>query len=388
MALDNYIVFTKPNKWLESKYARPYYLIYDKRTGEKHKVSASELWNSPHRLTEFFGKDTLPLAAEIIRREREIETLKDQYIDLYMATKHRYDEGIAIPKTWLHELEDIFDQMFHKDVQLGDFSPEEEDTLEAASQRQKFREKAVPIEWGKWRKDPEFPGGLTRDSVEGPLIEGRSPEIEAPHYTHMPNIGRVTTAMDKNTVKLARKCEFLLNLEKENETFTAGPVGVRSVGYVNPMYEAPLFARKKKKGKKEKQFMKADGFVEDIEEMTNSNEDFRRVLYTGKHSQLVLMKLKPGEEIGEEVHEGTDQFFRVDSGMGMVIIDGKKYSINDGAGIVVPAGAKHNVVNVSKDKDLKLYTIYSPPEHQDQIVRQTKEEAEQKKEEFDGKTTE
>jgi mannose-6-phosphate isomerase-like protein (cupin superfamily) len=179
-----------------------------------------------------------------------------------------------------------------------------------------------------------------------------------------------------------------LNLEKENETFTAGPVGVRSVGYVNPMYEAPLFARKKKKGKKEKQFMKADGFVEDIEEMTNSNEDFRRVLYTGKHSQLVLMKLKPGEEIGEEVHEGTDQFFRVDSGMGMVIIDGKKYSINDGAGIVVPAGAKHNVVNVSKDKDLKLYTIYSPPEHQDQIVRQTKEEAEQKKEEFDGRTTE
>ena len=118
------------------------------------------------------------------------------------------------------------------------------------------------------------------------------------------------------------------------------------------------------------------------------NANFRRVLYTGKNSQLVLMNLKPGEEIGEEVHKTIDQFFRFEKGEGTVSIDGIKQKINDGDAIMVPAGAKHNVTNTSKTKELRLYTIYSPPEHQDGTVRKTKADALAKPEEFDGKTTE
>ena len=120
--------------------------------------------------------------------------------------------------------------------------------------------------------------------------------------------------------------------------------------------------------------------------MNNSN--FRRVLYTGKYSQLVLMSLRPGEEIGEEVHKTVDQFFRFERGEGIVSIDGIKHRIVDGDAVVVPAGAKHNVTNRSKSAELRLYTIYSPPEHQDGTVRKTKAEALAKPEEFDGKTTE
>jgi len=130
------------------------------------------------------------------------------------------------------------------------------------------------------------------------------------------------------------------------------------------------------------------GFVTDIETATLKNTDYRRVLYTGKYSQLVLMNLKPGEEIGEEVHEDVDQFFRFEEGEGAVIIDGVKQAVKDGSGVVVPSGARHNVVNTSKDTELKLYTIYSPPEHQDKIVRKTKREADEQEEHFDGKTTE
>ena len=130
------------------------------------------------------------------------------------------------------------------------------------------------------------------------------------------------------------------------------------------------------------------GFKSNIEKDTLSNSDFRRVLYTGKYSQLVLMSLKPGEEIGEEVHKTVDQFFRFEKGAGTVTIDGVKQEVTDGDAVIVPAGAKHNVVNTSKTTELKLYTIYSPPEHQDRIVRKTKAEALAKPEEFDGKTTE
>lgn len=130
------------------------------------------------------------------------------------------------------------------------------------------------------------------------------------------------------------------------------------------------------------------GFKSNIEKDTLANKDFRRVLYTGKYSQLVLMSLKPGEEIGEEVHKTVDQFFRFEKGEGVVLIDGVKHKVTDGDAVLVPAGAKHNVVNTSKKTELKLYTIYSPPEHQDGIVRKTKEEALAKPEEFDGKTTE
>jgi mannose-6-phosphate isomerase-like protein (cupin superfamily) len=130
------------------------------------------------------------------------------------------------------------------------------------------------------------------------------------------------------------------------------------------------------------------GCVVVIEKETKKNTDFRRVLYTGKHSQLVLMSIKPSEEIGEETHKDVDQFFRFEEGEGKVIIDGVEHHVKDGNGVIVPAGAKHNVINTSKLANLKLYTIYSPPEHQDGVVRHTKKQAMASEEHFDGQTTE
>jgi len=130
------------------------------------------------------------------------------------------------------------------------------------------------------------------------------------------------------------------------------------------------------------------GFVSNIEKGTLENANFRKVLYTGKHSQLVLMSLKPKEEIGMEVHPDNDQFFRFEKGRGKVIIDGHEYKVKNGSAAVVPAGARHNVINISDKKELKLYTIYSPAHHKDGIVRATKEEATADSPEFDGKTTE
>lgn len=130
------------------------------------------------------------------------------------------------------------------------------------------------------------------------------------------------------------------------------------------------------------------GFAADIERDTLKNTDFRRVLYTGKNSQLVLMSLKAGEEIGSEVHDTIDQFFRFEKGEGKVIIDGAAHAVKDGSAVIVPAGAEHNVINTQTTADLKLYTIYSPPEHQDKTIHTTKAEAEAAHEHFDGKTTE
>ena len=130
------------------------------------------------------------------------------------------------------------------------------------------------------------------------------------------------------------------------------------------------------------------GFATSIEKETKKNSDFRRVLYTGKHSQLVLMSLKPLEEIGMETHTNIDQFFRFEEGEGKVAIDGVEHKVKDGDAIIVPAGAKHNVTNTSKKIELKLYTIYSPPEHQDKVVRHTKADAEASPEEYNGKPTE
>jgi len=130
------------------------------------------------------------------------------------------------------------------------------------------------------------------------------------------------------------------------------------------------------------------GFNANIEKDTLENKNFRKVLYTGKHSQLVLMSLLPKEEIGMEVHNDNDQFFRFEAGQGKVVIDGNEYEVSNGTAIVVPAGAEHNVINISDVDNLKLYTIYSPAHHKDGIVRATKEEAETNGEEFDGKTTE
>jgi mannose-6-phosphate isomerase-like protein (cupin superfamily) len=130
------------------------------------------------------------------------------------------------------------------------------------------------------------------------------------------------------------------------------------------------------------------GFNINIEKETLDNENFRRVLYTAKHSQLVLMSLRPKEEIGMEVHPDNDQFFRFEKGIGKVIIDGNEYEVKDGSAIVVPAGANHNVINVSESDALKLYTIYSPAHHKDGVIRATKAEAEANSPEFDGVTTE
>ncbi len=130
------------------------------------------------------------------------------------------------------------------------------------------------------------------------------------------------------------------------------------------------------------------GYVADIEAATTGNTDYRRVLYTGKYSQLVLMNLRPGEEIGEEVHDDVDQFFRFEQGAGVVVIGGARNPVRDGTAVVVPSGARHNVINTSMTEELKLYTIYSPPEHQDGIVRHTKRDADEQEEHFDGRTTE
>ncbi len=130
------------------------------------------------------------------------------------------------------------------------------------------------------------------------------------------------------------------------------------------------------------------GFNANIEKETLENKNFRKVLYTSKHSQLVLMSLVPNEEIGMEIHRDNDQFFRFEKGSGKVIIDGNVYKVGDGSAIVVPAGTEHNVVNISGSEDLKLYTIYSPAHHKDGIIRKTKKEAEANEAEFEGKTTE
>jgi mannose-6-phosphate isomerase-like protein (cupin superfamily) len=118
------------------------------------------------------------------------------------------------------------------------------------------------------------------------------------------------------------------------------------------------------------------GFVKNIEQETLENNNFRKVLYTSKYGQVVVMSLLPNEDIGMEVHEDTDQFFRIDSGEGKVIINGEEFIISDGFAVVVPAGAEHNVINTSSENSLKLYTIYMPPHHKDGTIHTTKTEAE------------
>lgn len=127
------------------------------------------------------------------------------------------------------------------------------------------------------------------------------------------------------------------------------------------------------------------GYLDDIERATLDNEDYRRVLYTGRHLQLVLMTLQPGEEIGEEVHEGHDQFFRIEQGQGQIVIDGQSRPAQAESGIIVPAGARHNLINTGSEP-LKLYTLYGPPEHRHGVLQPTK--ADETEEHFDGVTSE
>jgi mannose-6-phosphate isomerase-like protein (cupin superfamily) len=129
------------------------------------------------------------------------------------------------------------------------------------------------------------------------------------------------------------------------------------------------------------------GYVTDIEKETLENENFRKVLYTAPHSQLVVMTLKPGEDIGEEVHENVDQFFRIEEGTGKTVLEGQEHEIGPTSVVIVPAGTLHNIINTSPDKPLKLYTVYSPPNHRDGVIHTTKEEAEADDEHFDGMTS-
>lgn len=129
------------------------------------------------------------------------------------------------------------------------------------------------------------------------------------------------------------------------------------------------------------------GFVDNIESLTEANENYRQVLYTGKYMQLVLMALQPGDEIGEEVHDDRDQFFRVEAGVGELVIDGVTHRVEADFAMIVPAGASHNVRNVGTEP-LKLYTLYGPPEHRRDVLQRTKADAEGDHEHFDGKTSE
>jgi len=128
------------------------------------------------------------------------------------------------------------------------------------------------------------------------------------------------------------------------------------------------------------------GFIQNIEELAVNNDEFRQVLYTAKYCQLVLMALKPGEEIGAEVHT-LDQFFRVEEGSGEAVLNGVQTAIRDGFAVIVPAGTKHNIINTGT-VPLKLYTLYSPPNHRDGVIHHTRADAEADAEQFDGLTTE
>ncbi len=118
-----------------------------------------------------------------------------------------------------------------------------------------------------------------------------------------------------------------------------------------------------------------NGYHADIEKITSRNEYFREVLFTGPHSQLVVMAIKPGDEIGTEIHNGNDQFFRIEAGKGKAVLAGKEFPLEDGMVVVVPAGVQHNIINTSANEMLKLYTIYSPPQHPDGTIHKTKAEA-------------
>lgn len=129
------------------------------------------------------------------------------------------------------------------------------------------------------------------------------------------------------------------------------------------------------------------GFVGNIESLSLENENFRKILYTAKNCQLVVMSLKPGEDIGAETHQ-LDQFIRCETGEGKAILDGAEHNIRDGFVVLVPAGTKHNIVNTSPDRSMKIYTLYAPPNHRDGVTHRTKTEAESDAEHFDGTTTE
>ncbi len=129
------------------------------------------------------------------------------------------------------------------------------------------------------------------------------------------------------------------------------------------------------------------GYVDNIEELSLNNTYFRKVLYTATNCQLVVMHLQPNEDIGEEIHE-LDQSIRCEAGEGRAILDGVEHNISDGYAVIIPKGTKHNIINTSSELPLKLYTLYTPPEHRDGVIHETREQAMTSEEHFDGKTTE
>lgn len=130
-----------------------------------------------------------------------------------------------------------------------------------------------------------------------------------------------------------------------------------------------------------------NSYSDNIESLTLKNSNFRQVIFTSNNLQLVLMSLKPNEEIGFEIHNENDQFFRFEQGQGKAIVGDNEYTLSDGVVLIVPKGANHNIINISNDKDLKFYTIYTPPHHKDKTIHKTKEEALNNEEEFDGVTS-
>lgn len=133
--------------------------------------------------------------------------------------------------------------------------------------------------------------------------------------------------------------------------------------------------------------MPIQGFIGDIEKLTKKNRHFRHVLYTAEHSQLVVMTLQPKQDIGSEIHQ-LDQFIRIEAGHGTAIINGRRHALHDGSAVVIPARSRHNIINTSKTGLLKLYSLYSPPEHENGIIHRTKAEAEKSDEHFNGRTSE
>ena len=211
------------------------------------------------------------------------------------------------------------------------------------------------------------------------LLDEKESILKWMNATQHPSSFRTwTDTVERLSKQWTVKSKKLEELDKEIEKIVK--VSKFSKDYYKKINE--LLGTEYKKTAKSK-----SGFVTDIESDTVGNNNFRKVLYTGQHAQLVLMSLKPGEDIGSEVHPDIDQFFRIDSGSGEVTINGKTTSIKNGTAFIIPAGAKHNVANTGT-KDLKLYSIYSPPHHEDGTIHKTKADALKSKEEFTGKTTE
>ncbi|HVJ94201.1 MAG TPA: cupin domain-containing protein [Labilithrix sp.] len=165
------------------------------------------------------------------------------------------------------------------------------------------------------------------------------------------------------------------------------PTGVSSNDDVEARSALGALEKQESQGSTERGANSSRGLVTNIEKLTEQNNDFRHVVYTAKHSQLVVMALPPGEHIGAETHRDVDQFFRVEEGSGEVMLGSDRRPIGPGSAIVVPAGTKHDVTSTG-DKPLKLYTIYSPPQHRDGVVHHTRADAERDTEHFDGRTTE